>query len=254
MQNYGRDQAHSIYKLKQLCRPYYQLLIFVASWDGFLCRLHFLFRLVFLFVPTFCFSNYWFPKFLSLYYCLLVFFASFVFRFSTTDVQRWYNAHNTKKNRTRYARLGRRLELKWSRFRPRCEKVRSSPHVLLCWWLFHFAASTYNPGDLVDCRHKRGVLSTRVVAVGPHGLGRCSIILSISICLIHVWKYCCTRGFARYADRWTSCALGCNGNSASAMVHLTSSNGDSANTDRYFVHKTSSCEHCPAENVVFLKL
>ena len=117
-----------------------------------------------------------------------------------------------------------------------------------------FAASTYNPGDLVDCRHKRGVLSTRVVAVGPHGLGCCSIILSISICLIHVWKYCCTRGFARYADRWTSCALGCNGNSASAMVHLTSSNGDSANTDRYFVHKTSSCEHCPAENVVFLKL
>ena len=162
MQNYGRDQAHSIYKLKQLCRPYYQLLIFVASWDGFLCRLHFLFRLVFLFVPTFCFSNYWFPKFLSLYYCLLVFFASFVFRFSTTDVQRWYNAHNTKKNRTRYARLGRRLELKWSRFRPRCEKVRSSPHVLLCWWLFHFAASTYNPGDLVDCRHKRGLPSTRV--------------------------------------------------------------------------------------------
>ena len=27
--------------------------------------------------------------------------------------------------------------------------------------IFHFAASTYNPVDLVDCRRKRGVPSTR---------------------------------------------------------------------------------------------
>ena len=143
-----------------------QLLIFVVSWDSF----HFVFRISYFISSSDLFSHFSFQFFVfGLFVVVLfrrffcpVFFFDFrqpVFTYGTTYTvqnQRW----------TRYARLSRRLEMRRLRFRPPCEKVRSSPHGVLCRWRFHFAASTHNPEDLVDRRHQRGVPSTRETRFG----------------------------------------------------------------------------------------
>ena len=129
MQNYGLVEADNIYNQKQAMLPILSTAVkFVVSLDGFFC-LHF----CFVSLPI-CFHVLFFEFLFSDFFLVVLFrrfFVLFVFRFSTTGVQLWYNVHNTK-NKTRYARLDRRTELKRSRFRPRCEKVRSSPHVVLC--------------------------------------------------------------------------------------------------------------------------
>ena len=123
----------------KLCCPHYQLLIFVVIWDSFLCLPHFCFVSSSDLFPYVVFQISVFRVFFVLS-CFVVFrlvcfsvFDNRCFTYGTTykiQQQMW----------TRYARLGRRLELKRSRFRPRWEKIRSSPHVVLC-------------------RHKRGVPS-----------------------------------------------------------------------------------------------